>query len=73
MVQCVLELARISRENDGPSISVEKFLSTLEEADKLIDKDRVSFSSASIQIIVDPKPFRFLRIHIEQFIPILWV
>ena len=90
-VICGLELARISRENDGPAISVVSFqdeegrfgvttgsaiwagILSLEEADKLIDKDRVSFSSARKKIskfskdFVDPKRFSgFLECHIEQ-------
>ena len=86
-----LELAQISRENDGPAISVVSFqdeegrfgvttgsaiwagILSLEEADKLIDKAGVSFSSAREKItkvtkdFVDPKRFTgFLECHIEQ-------
>ena len=86
-----LELAQISRENDGPAISVVSFqdeegrfgvttgsaiwagILSLEEADKLIDKAGMSFSSAREKItkvtkdFVDPKRFTgFLECHIEQ-------
>ena len=86
-----LELARMSRENNGPAISVVSFqdeegrfgvttgsaiwagILSLEEADKLIDKAGVSFSSAREKItkvtkdFVDPKRFTgFLECHIEQ-------
>lgn len=86
-----LELARMSRENHGPAISVVSFQDeegrfgvttgssiwtgtlSLEEADKLIDKDGISFSSARREIahitqdFVDPKRFTgFLECHIEQ-------
>ena len=86
-----LELARMSRENNGPAISVVSFqdeegrfgvttgssiwagILSLEEADKLIDKEGVSFSSAREKItkvtqdFVNPKRFTgFLECHIEQ-------
>ena len=86
-----LELARMSRENNGPAISVVSFqdeegrfgvttgsaiwagILSLEEADKLIDKAGMSFSSAREKItkvtkdFVDPKRFTgFLECHIEQ-------
>ena len=86
-----IELAQISRENNGPAISVVSFqdeegrfgvttgsaiwagILSLEEADKLIDKAGVSFSSAREKItkvtkdFVDPKRFTgFLECHIEQ-------
>ncbi|MBL6839231.1 MAG: hydantoinase/carbamoylase family amidase [Rhodobacteraceae bacterium] len=86
-----LELAQISRENNGPAISVVSFqdeegrfgvttgsaiwagILSLEEADRLIDKAGMSFSSAREKItkvtkdFVDPKRFTgFLECHIEQ-------
>ena len=86
-----LELARMSRENNGPAISVVSFqdeegrfgvttgssiwagILSLEEADKLIDKEGMSFSSAREKItkftqdFVNPKRFTgFLECHIEQ-------
>ena len=86
-----LELAQISRENNGPAISVVSFqdeegrfgvttgssiwagILSLEEADKLIDKEGMSFSSAREKItkvtqdFVNPKRFTgFLECHIEQ-------
>ena len=86
-----LELARMSRENNGPAISVVSFQDeegrfgvttgssiwagalSLKEADKLIDKEGMSFSSARKKItkvtqdFVDPKRFTgFLECHIEQ-------
>ena len=86
-----IELAQISRENNGPAISVVSFqdeegrfgvttgssiwagILSLEEADKLIDKEGMSFSSAREKItkvtqdFVNPKRFTgFLECHIEQ-------
>ena len=90
-VICGLELARISRENSGPPISVVSFqdeegrfgvttgsaiwadILSLEEADKLIDKDGFKFANERKKSpknsldFVNPKRFTgFIECHIEQ-------